>query len=238
MCHWSGHNRWCLGKMLFSCSKWRRGTLFLTWREHFCILFFIILKKNLVGFVKETEPLAIFLGFAYMILLKSLPLLSWSCFILSPGRVQVQHTFRIWHTQATFLFRYVTIYIADTMMDQILNQSYSKILPPNDLITWGFINASFYLAVIRIRFFFLCEQLSSQCNDKNPSTQKCFTARWIFFFFLLLLIKIKAVTMITCHNWNDDFPICTAITRVLKLSSTGKNRLIFSRPCYYFFFFQ
>lgn len=137
MCHWSGHNRWCLGKMLFSCRKRRRGTLFLACREHFCcILFFIILKENLVGFVKDTEPRSIFLSggfsgclwfsicnFFFALLfnrrrkgkyslqhkilkclyhniifvsanvkadrkfaaLKFLLLLSWACFILSPG---------------------------------------------------------------------------------------------------------------------------------------------------------
>lgn len=85
---------------------------------------------------------------------KRLPLLSWACFILGPGRVQVQHILHIWRTQAAFLLWYVTIYIADRMMDQMLNQSYSKIFPPNDLITWGFTKESFYLAIITKRFFF------------------------------------------------------------------------------------
>lgn len=44
MRHWSGHNRWCPGKIWFSRSKRGRRTIFLTCGEHFWFPFFIILK--------------------------------------------------------------------------------------------------------------------------------------------------------------------------------------------------
>lgn len=60
MRHWSGHNRWCPGKIWFSRSKQGRRTIFLTCGKHFWFPFFIILKTILEIFFNKKRKTELF----------------------------------------------------------------------------------------------------------------------------------------------------------------------------------
>lgn len=96
-----------------------------------------------------------------------------------------------------FLVRYVNIYKTAKVMDQMLNQSFSQSL-------WA---------------LFTYERLSSHSNAVKISKLNKVPVCWWSFCYLLvfsLLIMTNNVMIEFCQPWDDDFPACNTIPRVVK----------------------